>query len=59
MTSNATETVKRARELINAGHDPVVLTSRMATLIVDIIAGTCLNVDSKNNDSFFAGRICK
>ncbi|XP_073287607.1 protein STICHEL-like isoform X1 [Primulina huaijiensis] len=57
MTSNAAETVKRARELMNAGHDPVVLTSRMATLIVDIIAGTCSNVDSKNNDSFFAGRI--
>ncbi|XP_073155995.1 protein STICHEL-like [Henckelia pumila] len=57
MTSNATETVKRARELMNSGHDPVVLTSRMATLIVDIIAGTFLNVDSKNNYSFFAGRI--
>ncbi|XP_073034815.1 protein STICHEL-like [Primulina eburnea] len=57
MKSNATETVKRARELMNSGHDPVVLTSRMATLIVDIIAGTFLNVDSKNNDYFFAGRI--
>ncbi|KZV47382.1 protein STICHEL-like [Dorcoceras hygrometricum] len=56
MTSNATETVKRARELMNSGHDPVVLTSRMATLVVDIIAGHFLDIDPKNNDSFFAGR---
>ncbi|KAK6143793.1 hypothetical protein DH2020_024141 [Rehmannia glutinosa] len=38
MSSNATETVIRARELMDSGVDPIVLMSQMATLIVDIIA---------------------
>ncbi|KAK4406826.1 protein STICHEL [Sesamum angolense] len=52
MSSNATETVIRARELMDSGVDPIVLMSQMATLIVDIIAGTYPNVDGKP-DSFF------
>ncbi|XP_011092246.1 protein STICHEL isoform X2 [Sesamum indicum] len=55
MSSNATETVIRARELMDSGVDPIVLMSQMATLIVDIIAGTYPNVDGKP-DSFFGGR---
>ncbi|CAI9764520.1 unnamed protein product [Fraxinus pennsylvanica] len=56
MSSNTKETVKRARELMDSGVDPIVLMSQMATLIVDIIAGTYPNIDAKNNDSFFGGR---
>ncbi|KAG8364021.1 hypothetical protein BUALT_Bualt19G0082900 [Buddleja alternifolia] len=55
MSSNATETVIRARELMDSGVDPIVLMSQMATLIVDIIAGTYPIVDAKH-DSFFGGR---
>ncbi|KAK6121278.1 hypothetical protein DH2020_044981 [Rehmannia glutinosa] len=55
MSSNATETVIRARELMDSGVDPIVLMSQMATLIVDIIAGTYPSVDGKH-DSFFGGR---
>ncbi|KAL0412814.1 UNVERIFIED_CONTAM: protein STICHEL [Sesamum radiatum] len=58
MSSNATETVIRARELMDSGVDPIVLMSQMATLIVDIIAGTYPNVDGKP-DSLFGGRNCK
>ncbi|XP_051132755.1 protein STICHEL-like 1 [Andrographis paniculata] len=55
MSSNATETVIRARELLDSGVDPIVLMSQLATLIVDIIAGTYSNVDKKL-DSFLGGR---
>nr|KAJ0187195.1 hypothetical protein LSAT_V11C900490630 [Lactuca sativa] len=40
MSSNTAETVKKARELMELGVDPMVLMSQMATLIMDIIAGT-------------------
>ncbi|KAL2513856.1 Protein STICHEL [Forsythia ovata] len=56
MSSNTKETVKRARELMDSGIDPIVLMSQMATLIVDIIAGTYPNIDAKHNDSVFGGR---
>ncbi|KAL6560664.1 hypothetical protein OROGR_004223 [Orobanche gracilis] len=55
MSSNATETVIRARELMESGVDPIVLMSQMATLIVDIVAGTYPSADRKRN-SFFGGR---
>ncbi|XP_073028211.1 protein STICHEL-like [Primulina eburnea] len=56
MSSNAAETVIRARELIDSGVDPIVLMSQMATLIVDIIAGTYPTVDARHNDSYVGGR---
>ncbi|KAL2477658.1 Protein STICHEL [Forsythia ovata] len=55
MSSNTTETVIRARELMDSGVDPIVLMSQLAALIVDIIAGT-YNIDAKLNNSFFGGR---
>ncbi|KAL8109471.1 protein STICHEL-like [Apium graveolens] len=56
MSSETVETVKRARELMDSGVDPMLLMSQLATLIVDIIAGTYHIVDSKYEDSFFSGR---
>ncbi|XP_047945282.1 protein STICHEL-like isoform X2 [Salvia hispanica] len=56
MSSNATETVRRARELMDSGVDPLVLISQLVTLIVDIIAGTYSNADAKDNYLFFGGR---
>lgn len=55
MSSDATETVIRARELMDSGADPIALISQFVTLIVDIIAGTY----TKRNDSSFGGRTCK
>ncbi|XP_022724655.1 protein STICHEL-like isoform X2 [Durio zibethinus] len=56
MSSDTAETVKRARELMDSGVDPMVLMSQLASLIMDIITGTYNIVDSKNNHSFFGGR---
>ncbi|XP_039026092.1 protein STICHEL-like isoform X2 [Hibiscus syriacus] len=56
MSSDTTETVKRARELMDTGVDPMVLMSQLASLIMDIIAGTYNIADSKYSNSFFGGR---
>ncbi|KAL4204830.1 hypothetical protein AMTRI_Chr01g134090 [Amborella trichopoda] len=40
LSSDNAETVKRARELIDSGADPVELMSQLATLIMDILAGS-------------------
>ncbi|KAI3770780.1 hypothetical protein L6452_01924 [Arctium lappa] len=56
MSSNTAETVKRARELMDLGVDPMVLMSQMATLIMDIIAGTYHVVEAGYGDSIFDGR---
>lgn len=56
MSSDTVETVKRARELMDSGIDPMILTSQLATLIMDIIAGTYHIVDARYNDSVIGGR---
>ncbi|XP_024310617.1 protein STICHEL-like 1 isoform X1 [Brachypodium distachyon] len=40
MSSDTAETVKRSRELMDSGVDPMALMSQLAGLIMDIIAGT-------------------
>ncbi|XAR49192.1 DNA-directed DNA polymerase [Bertholletia excelsa] len=40
MSSDTTQAVKIARELMDSGVDPMALMSQLATLIMDIIAGT-------------------
>ncbi|XP_062095413.1 protein STICHEL isoform X2 [Humulus lupulus] len=55
MSSDTAETVKRARQLMDSGVDPMVLMSQLASLIMDIIAGTYNVIDSKGN-SLFGGR---
>ncbi|XP_039045904.1 protein STICHEL-like isoform X2 [Hibiscus syriacus] len=56
MSSDTAETVKRARELMDSGVDPMFLMSQLASLIMDIIAGTYNIADSKYSNSFFGGR---
>ncbi|OAY31856.1 protein STICHEL [Manihot esculenta] len=56
MSSDTAETVKRARDLMDSGVDPMVLMSQLASLIMDIIAGTYNVADAKYNTSFFGGR---
>nr|GMD40751.1 protein STICHEL [Ipomoea batatas] len=56
MSSDTAETVKRARELLDSGIDPIVLMSQLATLIMDIIAGTHPSIDAKPTDSSFIGK---
>lgn len=59
MSSETAETVKRARELMDSGVDPMVLMSQLAGLIMDIIAGSYTVIDDKPDASFFGGRSCK
>ena len=40
MSSDNAETVKKSRELMDSGVDPIALMSQLASLIMDIIAGT-------------------
>ncbi|KAK7263763.1 hypothetical protein RJT34_31360 [Clitoria ternatea] len=56
MSSDTVETVKRARELMDSGVDPMVLMSQLAGLIMDIIAGSYTVIDAKVDDSLFGGR---
>ncbi|KAG5248604.1 STICHEL family protein [Salix suchowensis] len=50
MSSETTETVKRARDLMDSGVDPMVLMSQLASLIMDIIAGTYSVVYANHGD---------
>lgn len=59
MSSDTAETVKRARDLMDSGVDPMGLMSQLASLIMDIIAGTYNVVDSRHNETLFGGRNCK
>ena len=44
MSSNTSETVRRCRELLDCGVDPMVLMSQLAGVIMDAIAGgSCEN----------------
>ncbi|XP_077231606.1 protein STICHEL-like [Tasmannia lanceolata] len=56
MSSKTAETVKRARELMDSGIDPIALMSQLAGLIMDIIAGTYRLVDSECSGSVLGGR---
>ncbi|XP_057804166.1 protein STICHEL-like 2 isoform X2 [Salvia miltiorrhiza] len=41
MSSDASNTVRKARELMGSRIDPLQLTSQLASLIMDILAGKC------------------
>ncbi|GAA0139002.1 DNA-directed DNA polymerase [Lithospermum erythrorhizon] len=55
LSSDTAETVKRARELLDSGIDPIVLMSQLASIIMDIIAGTHQNFDPSQSGSFLSG----
>ena len=59
LSSDTAETVKRARELLDLGADPIVLMSQLASLIMDIIAGAYKALDEKYSDAFLDGRNCE
>ncbi|KAL5225127.1 hypothetical protein ABZP36_011766 [Zizania latifolia] len=56
MSSDTAETVKRSRELMDSGIDPMALMSQLAGLIMDIIAGTYKLADSTANGTTVGGR---
>ncbi|KAJ0977198.1 hypothetical protein J5N97_012672 [Dioscorea zingiberensis] len=56
MSSDTAETVKRSRELMDSGVDPMALMSQLAALIMDIIAGTYQLANSQNRTTVLGGR---
>ncbi|KAL8144132.1 hypothetical protein V2J09_017164 [Rumex salicifolius] len=56
ISSNTAETVKRSRELLDSGADPLVLMPQLASLIMDIIAGNYL-LDGGKHCNSFVGRM--
>ncbi|XP_047306880.1 protein STICHEL [Impatiens glandulifera] len=55
LSSDTAETVKKAREMMDSGVDPIVVMSQLATLIMDIIAGTYHIMDSRSEESTLGG----
>jgi DNA polymerase III gamma/tau subunit len=56
MSSDTAETVKRSRELMDSGVDPMALMSQLAGLIMDIIAGTYRFADPTCGGDGIGGR---
>lgn len=59
LSSDTAETVKKARELLDLGADPIAMMSQLASLIMDIIAGAYKALDDKYSDAFLDGRNCE
>ncbi|XP_010496095.1 PREDICTED: protein STICHEL-like 1 [Camelina sativa] len=56
LSSDTAETVKKARELLDVGADPILMMSQLASLIMDIIAGAYKALDEKYSEAFLDGR---
>ncbi|KAK1377247.1 AAA+ ATPase domain [Heracleum sosnowskyi] len=52
LSSDTANTVKRARELMKCRIDPMHLTSQLANIIMDILAGNCLDGASEAKKKF-------
>lgn len=59
LSSDTANTVKRARELMKCRIDPIHLTSQLANIIMDILAGNCLEGDSEAKKKFLGRHTCK
>ncbi|KAK4350611.1 hypothetical protein RND71_029924 [Anisodus tanguticus] len=57
LSSDTSNTVKRARELMRSRIDPMQLVSQLANLIMDILAGKCQRSACEVKDRLFRGHI--
>ncbi|XP_059304056.1 protein STICHEL-like 2 [Lycium ferocissimum] len=57
LSSDTSNTVKRARELMRSRIDPMQLVSQLANLIMDILAGKCQTSACEVKDRLFSGHI--
>lgn len=57
LSSDTSNTVRRARELMSSRVDPMQLTSQLANLIMDILAGRCRTENSVGR-KFFGRQRC-
>ncbi|KAJ0972913.1 hypothetical protein J5N97_020872 [Dioscorea zingiberensis] len=56
MSSDTAETVRRSRELMDSGVDPMALMNQLAALIMDIIDGTYQLANSQCSGAVLGGR---
>lgn len=53
LSSDSSKTIRRARELLGSGIDPMQLISQLANLVMDILAGKCDESSSETRQKFF------
>lgn len=53
LSADTARTVKRTRELMDSGIEPMTLMAQLATLIMDILAGSYKLADAKRKGTFF------
>lgn len=58
LSSDTTNTVRRARELMGSAIDPLQLVSQLANLIMDILSGRCQSAVTEVSKSFFGRYAC-
>ena len=59
LSSDTSNTVIRARELMRSKIDPMQLISQLANVIMDIIAGKCQESSSATRLGFLSRHSCK
>lgn len=59
LCSDTVSTVRKARELIDSGVEPLDLMSQLATLITDILAGSYEIMNRERDRGFFSRHACK
>lgn len=59
LSSDTSNTVIRARELMRSKIDPMQLISQLANLIMDVLAGKCQECSSEARKNFFRRHNCK
>lgn len=59
LSSDTSNTVIRARELMRSRIDPMQLISQLANLIMDILAGKCQEGSSEVRRKFSTRHTCK
>ena len=59
LSSDTSNTVIRARELMSSRIDPMQLVSQLANLIMDILAGKCHEDDSEVRQKFYGRHSCE
>ncbi|KAF8772485.1 hypothetical protein HU200_005703 [Digitaria exilis] len=58
LSSDTTNTVRRARELMGSAIDPLQLVSQLANLIMDILSGRCQSAVTEVSKSFLGRYAC-
>jgi hypothetical protein len=58
LSSDTTNTVRRARELMGSAIDPLQLVSQLANLIMDILSGRCQSAVTEVRKCFLGRYAC-